>query len=36
MDPTSLLDFLWRVGEEVLGAGLADERGVAGAGLSAM
>jgi hypothetical protein len=36
MDPTSQLDFLWRVGEEVLGAGLANERGVAGAGLSAM
>lgn len=34
MDPTSLLDFLWRVGEEILGAGPEGERGVTGAGLS--
>lgn len=36
MDPTSLLDFLWRVGEGILGVGPAGERGVSGAGLSAM
>lgn len=36
MRPTSLLDFLWRIGEEILGAGPAGERGITGAGLSAM
>lgn len=28
MDPTSLLNFLWRVGEGILGVGPAGEQGV--------